>query len=155
MADGTGQGRLTVRASLAGGGTGAAVPPPGIEALRLGRSGRAWVRVPGTPERPAAAPVLVALHGAGGSASDMLALIGDVADRHGVLVLAPQSTRGTWDVILGGYGPDVRLIDAALSALLAGYLVDPARLAICGFSDGASYAGSLGIANGDVFGHVL
>jgi phospholipase/carboxylesterase len=33
--------------------------------------------------------------------------------------------------------------------------VDPARLAIGGFSDGASYALSLGLANGDLFPRVV
>jgi predicted esterase len=35
------------------------------------------------------------------------------------------------------------------------YAVDPGRIAVGGFSDGASYALSLGITNGDLFGHVL
>jgi phospholipase/carboxylesterase len=33
--------------------------------------------------------------------------------------------------------------------------IDPERLAIGGFSDGASYALSLGVANGDLFTHIL
>lgn len=33
--------------------------------------------------------------------------------------------------------------------------MDPARLAITGFSDGASYALSLGLTNGDLFSRVL
>ena len=36
-----------------------------------------------------------------------------------------------------------------------GYAVDPGRVAVGGFSDGASYALSLGITNGDLFGHIL
>jgi phospholipase/carboxylesterase len=33
--------------------------------------------------------------------------------------------------------------------------VDPLRLAVCGFSDGASYALSLGSANGALFTHAI
>jgi hypothetical protein len=33
--------------------------------------------------------------------------------------------------------------------------VDPTRLAVGGFSDGTSYALSLGLTNGDLFSHVL
>ncbi len=33
--------------------------------------------------------------------------------------------------------------------------MDPGRIAIAGFSDGASYALSLGLLNGDVFGSVI
>ena len=47
------------------------------------------------------------------------------------------------------------MIDRALEHTFSRYAVDPARLAIGGFSDGASYALSLGITNGDLFTHVL
>jgi phospholipase/carboxylesterase len=59
----------------------------------------------------------------------------------------------TWDVIRGGYGPDVRFIDQALAAVFARFAVG--SVAVSGFSDGASYALSIGLANGDLFGHVL
>ena len=59
------------------------------------------------------------------------------------------------DVIVGGFGPDVALVDRALETAFGRYAVDPARLAIGGFSDGASYALSLGLTNGDLFTHVL
>jgi phospholipase/carboxylesterase len=49
----------------------------------------------------------------------------------------------------------VRRIDDALAAVLAAYPVDRGSLAISGFSDGASYALSLGLANADLFTHVL
>jgi phospholipase/carboxylesterase len=54
-----------------------------------------------------------------------------------------------------GFGPDVAFIDSALISLFAQLPVDPARLAIAGFSDGASYALSLGLINGDLFSHVI
>jgi predicted esterase len=58
-------------------------------------------------------------------------------------------------VLIEGYGPDVARIDAALEAVLAAWPVDPARLAIAGFSDGASYALSLALMNGALFSHCL
>jgi len=85
----------------------------------------------------------------------MLTLLAEAADREGLLVLAPKSARTSWDIIQGLYGPDVRLLDAALTQLLEEHAVDPARVAVSGFSDGASYALSLGITNGDLFSHVL
>ncbi len=105
------------------------------------------------PESPA--PLAVVLHGAGGQARDVLALIRPLADRTGTVMLAPTSRRYTWDVILGGYGPDVEEIDGILEQTFASYGVDPGRLAVAGFSDGASYALSLGIDNGDLFSCVL
>jgi predicted esterase len=85
----------------------------------------------------------------------MLTMLAAVADREGLLVLAPQSARTSWDMIQGRYGPDVRLLDAVLTRVLEEHAVDPARVAVSGFSDGASYALSLGITNGDLFTHVL
>src|SRR5918995_968810 len=53
------------------------------------------------------------------------------------------------------YGPDVAAIDRALEHVFSRCAVDPGRVAVGGYSDGASYALSLGIANGDLFTHVL
>jgi phospholipase/carboxylesterase len=57
--------------------------------------------------------------------------------------------------VVGGYGPDVAAIDGALEQTFSRYAVDPARVAVAGYSDGASYALSLGVANGDLFTHIL
>jgi predicted esterase len=61
----------------------------------------------------------------------------------------------TWDVIEGGYGPDVAFIDRALDQTFSRYAVDPRHIAAEGFSDGASYALSLGLTNGDLFTSVI
>jgi phospholipase/carboxylesterase len=95
------------------------------------------------------------LHGAGGNAQHGLALLQPLADAAGLLLLAPASRAATWDVIRGGYGPDVAAIDEALARVFAAYHVDQARLALGGFSDGASYALSLGLMNGALFTHIL
>lgn len=100
-------------------------------------------------------PLAVLLHGAGGNAQQAISLLQLLADANNLLLLAPQSRRSTWDVIGGDYGPDVRYIDAALEQTFSRYSVDPQRLAIGGFSDGASYALSLGLINGDLFTHII
>jgi phospholipase/carboxylesterase len=130
-------------------------PRPGLRALDPDSRRGALLRVPpGIAEGRPARLVLV-LHGAGGDARAGLAPLAPLADAHRLLLLAPASVARTWDVIVGGWGPDVRRIDAALAAVLAAYPVDPGSLAISGFSDGASYALSLGLANADLFTHVL
>jgi phospholipase/carboxylesterase len=58
-------------------------------------------------------------------------------------------------VILGAYGPDVHFIDVALAVAFERIAVDPARLAVAGFSDGASYALSIGLTNGELFRHIM
>jgi len=100
-------------------------------------------------------PLLVFLHGAGGSAERLLARFGKAGDDAGVAVLAPDSRGQTWDAIRGGFGPDVTFINRALERVFQLVAVDPARLAVGGFSDGATYALSLGLINGDLFRRVV
>jgi phospholipase/carboxylesterase len=83
----------------------------------------------------------------------MVDLVAAEAGRRGVLVLAPDARTLTWDVIRGGFGPDVAFVDRALAGVFGAMAVGP--VAVAGFSDGASYALSLGLANGDLFSHVL
>jgi phospholipase/carboxylesterase len=100
-------------------------------------------------------PLVVLLHGAGSSASAAITLLGDLADAYGLVLLAPDSRGSTWDVIRGGFGDDVAFIDRALEHVFERCPIDPARIALAGFSDGASYALSLGIGNGDLFTHLI
>jgi phospholipase/carboxylesterase len=99
--------------------------------------------------------VLVMLHGAGGKPSQALALVESAAAREGFIVVTPKSVGLTWDRIEGEFGGDVAQLDRVLRALFDAYAIDPARVAIGGFSDGASYALSLGLANGALFRTVL
>lgn len=96
-------------------------------------------------------------HGATGSGKGVAARTTafELAEEFGVVVLAPDSRETTWDMISGFTGPDVAFVNAALEQTFAQVPVDPGRLAIGGFSDGASYALSLGLINGDLFTHVM
>jgi phospholipase/carboxylesterase len=127
------------------------LPPAGTHRLDLRSGAEALLVVP--PAEPATWPLLVFLHGAGGSAEHSLALAGAAAVDAGCLLLAPSSTGRTWDLIAGGLGPDVAVLDAALEEVFA--VAPVSRVAIGGFSDGASYASSLGLANGDLVEEVL
>jgi predicted esterase len=130
----------------------AAVPyPPGTRTLELGPHARAQLAVPEGPPRPR--PLLVFFHGAGGTPAHSLALVGDRATARDALVLAPASVAATWDLIAGGLGRDVAVLDAALDQVFARQPVT--GVALGGFSDGASYALSLGLANGDLAEAVL
>ncbi|AVT28388.1 MULTISPECIES: alpha/beta hydrolase [unclassified Plantactinospora] len=104
-----------------------------------------------TDQRPR--HLVLLLHGAGGSARQALDLLLPVADEHRLLLVAPKSTDSSWDLIIDGFGPDVRMIDRILEHVFESFPVD--RLTIGGFSDGASYALSLGLTNGDLFDAVV
>ncbi len=142
------RGRLRARPSRA---EGAAPRPAGLHPIGLGARRDGLLRVP--PYGGGVSPLVVMLHGAGGNAAGTLRLIEDAAP--GALILAPESRGPTWDVILGAYGPDVAFLDAALRAVFGRHRVDPRRVALAGFSDGASYALSLALGNGDLFTHAL
>jgi phospholipase/carboxylesterase len=79
-------------------------------------------------------------------------MAGPAAD-DGVLLLATTSVDATWDLIAGGLGRDVAVLDAALAQVADRCAVT--RTGFAGFSDGASYALSLGLANGDLVDAVL
>lgn len=128
---------------------------PGLHTLSVGGGRDALLYVPTGYQSGRPAPLAVMLHGAGGHAPHGMDLWQPLADEAGLLLLAPASRRQTWDVIGGHYGPDVAAIDRALEQVFARCAVDPDRIAVGGFSDGASYALSLGITNGDLFSAIV
>lgn len=128
---------------------------PGLHALGLDRDRDAVLFVPAGYRSDQPARFVLSLHGAGGDATSGLYPLRDLADQAGLILLSPTSRQQTWDVIRGSYGPDVAFIDRALAAAFARCAVDRDRMAVAGFSDGASYALSLGITNGDLFGYVM
>lgn len=111
--------------------------------------------VPKSYDPAVPAPLLIALHGAGSGAERILHRLGDTIRSAGLIVAAPDSRDVTWDILRGGYGPDIAFFDRLLNHLFDQFNVDPGHLAIGGFSDGASYALSVGIANGDLFSHII
>lgn len=146
---------LTARPGQTSGGAAAGQRTLGLVAER-----DALLYVPAGAAGSAAAPggllpLLVLLHGAGSDAAGGLSLLSGLADEYGLALMAPASRSGTWDAIRGGYEADVEHIDAGLQETFSAIGVDPERIGIAGFSDGASYALGLGLANGDLFSKVI
>jgi phospholipase/carboxylesterase len=126
---------------------------PGLHVLGLGDGGRdGWVFVPDAAAN-GPVPLLVILHGAGASADEWDYLTGDFNGR-GIAVIAPDSVKGSWDYRYG-FGPDVHFIDIALQYTFDRVKVDASRVAIAGFSDGATYSLTLGMTNGDLFRKII
>lgn len=128
---------------------------PGLHTLKLRKERDSLLYIPKSANLDKPAPLLVFLHGAGGSEQHGIDWLTSFADDFAFLLLSPASQGSTWDAIQDGYGPDVRLIDQALTSVFAALPVDARRIGVCGFSDGASYALGLGLSNGDLFGSVL
>ncbi|MEX2177602.1 MAG: PHB depolymerase family esterase [Gemmatimonadaceae bacterium] len=128
----------------------------GIGKQLIGRDAVLYVPPAYDPAEPA--PLLVLLHGGGGRASGWSSpALQEIVDPLGVVVLAPDSrSYSTWDLLEDGdYGRDVAFIDDALDWTFRRCRVDPARICIGGFSDGASEALGLGVVNGDLFHWIM
>jgi phospholipase/carboxylesterase len=116
-----------------------------------------YLYVPAGYRKETPAPLVLLLHGAGEDARDGLAQLRGQADEAGLILLALGSRGPTWDLIMGRgrYGQDVEAIDRALGHAFSRCAVDPARVGVGGYSDGASYALAVGLANGDLFSRVI
>lgn len=122
--------------------------------LGLDRERDAILYVPKSATSPPL-PLLLFLHGATQSADDMFGYLDSAPEETGVAILAPNSRDTTWDAITGSFGPDVEFLNRALERVFENATIDPARIAVGGFSDGATYAIALGLRNGDLFKRVV
>jgi phospholipase/carboxylesterase len=129
-------------------------PTLGLSSLGLSSRRDGVLYVPQSYSPDTQMPLYIALHGAGGEGASWVNYYAR-AETRGMILLAPDSRGVTWDLVLGGFGPDVEFLDRALAYTFARCRVDPARIALGGFSDGASYALSLGVCNGDLFTNLI
>jgi phospholipase/carboxylesterase len=121
--------------------------------LRLDRLRDGVLYVPKGYKAEVALPLLVWLHGAGGSGNVSPALSA-LADEFSFLVLAPDSREWTWGSILGDWDPDLDFLQIAMRQAQTRCAVDRDRIWLGGFSDGASFSLSLGISYGNIFRRV-
>ena len=126
----------------------------GLSRLDPGSKRGGIVYVPESYSPDIAMPLFIAMHGSGEGSSIWKSYYARAEER-GMVLLAPESQGTTWDLIKGDYGADLVFLDRALKYVFAGCNIDPGRIALCGFSDGATYALSLGVSNGDLFSHLI
>jgi phospholipase/carboxylesterase len=128
----------------------------GTLTLRLDSEKESLLYVPKyyNPNTPAAFAVM--LHGSGGIAAHGLSYLQEYADQQNLILLATASQDYTWDIIAGNsFDRDVIFLDHTLQFVFEQYAIDPERIAIGGFSDGASYALCMGLTNGDLFKYII
>lgn len=142
--------RLSFRTGRPTGTVTHGLQPLGLEYYR---DGVLYVPDSYTPAKPL--PLVVLLHGAGSSGADWFGSYGPRAEAANVVLLAPDCRFVTWDAILsdGTFSDDVEFISRAITSVFSRCAIDFRRMALFGFSDGASYALALGLANGDRFRH--
>ena len=79
----------------------------------------------------------------------------DEPDRRRAFFLVPRSLLPTWDLIASSERPDLDFLEYAYDLVYRRYPIDPARQALLGYSDGASYALSVGLSNPTLFRAVM
>lgn len=120
--------------------------------LRKTRDGVLYLPASYAPESPI--PLVLLLHGAGGSGTNITQRFRSYADELRIAFVAPDSAEVSWDRA-DRLTRDVAHIDAALAVAYRRINTTPDRVRIGGFSDGASYSLSVGLTNGDLFGRIL
>ncbi len=98
------------------------------------------------------AQVVVLLHGSGGDAREFISDFRRDADARNLVLLSVQSDGRSWPQRAPRDDEsDVVNIKSAIRNLSARTPIDPSDVTIMGFSDGASYALSVGMAYPDLF----
>lgn len=116
-------------------------------------------------------PLLVVLHGAGRQDEALIKGWKAEAERRQAFVLIPRSFYMTWDLIAmgmqgasgtspegeepGSESPDLDFLAFALDLVYRRYPIDSGRQGLVGYSDGASYAVSVGLSNPHLFRAVM
>jgi predicted esterase len=127
----------------------------GTTALGLASPRDGWLYVPQLYDHATQTPLVVLLHGQGGDADDFESYKA-LADTYGCVILAIDSRYTTWDAIeTAFFGVDVDFLEQALEFTFDRVNVDPDRISLAGFSDGASEAIGIGIANAGLFKKIL
>lgn len=116
----------------------------------------AFLYVPAGYQPATPVPLVLMFHGEAETSYQAINTFVPHADAAGLALLSIDSASTTWDVFqTGNYGPDVQFMNAALAATFREVNVDPTRIAVQGFSNGATYAIAVGRTNGDFFSHVI
>lgn len=129
--------------------------PAGRHLLGIAEDRDYVLHVPASLPAEGPVPLLVMFHGANGFPDKVAPFLIDHAEREGFLLLLPQSLLPTWDIVIGGSGPDLERLEQGLGKVCSHFQIDPKHLGFAGFSDGGSYALSIGITNGDIVSHVM
>jgi predicted peptidase len=131
-------------AAFAQAGADPPVPKPGLHSLSLPRDNEPTVHyaisIPRNYSPSVPVPLILALHfgvgdgGSAGAGGDVVRLlIGPALAELGAIIVAPDSVRGDWST-----PENESAVNALLDKVLAGYRIDPKKIAVTGFSMGGT-----------------
>ena len=122
--------------------------------IQVGAQTRTYLlHVPPQYDGTRALPLVISIHGAGGTGVGMSFTFNALADKHGFIAAYPDGITGAnrgWTApygapIAGGHGSqvddvdDVGFIRTLIDQLHATYHTDPARVFVCGHSSGITW----------------
>ena len=125
----------------------------GLHTLTLPNGQAAQMRV--TPGGRGGRALVVVLHGAGQTPADGLRAFRGGWKEPGLVLIAPAAKGETWSALLSQEDRDLESVNLALAQAYKRCPIDRTRIAVGGFSDGATYALTLGVSNGDLFPAVM
>jgi predicted esterase len=96
-------------------------------------------------------PLFTVLHGAGRQDAALAKGYRHEPARRQALFLIPRSVEPTWDLIAGSERRDLDFLEYAYDLIYRRYPIDPLQQGLIGYSDGASYALSVGLCNASMF----
>ena len=128
--------------------------PTGHVSIERGES-RAVLLTPTEIDPAKRYPLITVLHGAGRQDEMLVKACRDEPEKRDALFLVPRSLLPTWDLIASPERPDLDFLEYAYDLIYRRYPVDAGRQALLGYSDGASYALSVGLSNPHLFRAVM
>jgi phospholipase/carboxylesterase len=118
-------------------------------------AGRGVLLTPETIDPDRRYPLVTVLHGAGRQDEMLARAFREEPDRRQALIFVPRSIAPTWDLIAGGPRVDLDFLEFAWDLIYRRYPIDFDRQVLMGYSDGASYALSVGLSNSGFFSALI
>jgi phospholipase/carboxylesterase len=125
---------------------------PGVHRLTLDNGQSAEMRV---TRGGRARALVVVLHGAGGTPASGLEAFRGAWQTPGLVLIAPASKGQTWSILRSEQDLDLASVNLSLAEAYERCNIDRGRIGVGGFSDGATYALTLGVSNGDLFPAIM
>lgn len=129
-------------------------PPTGFVKLEQG-AGSAILLTPDEIDEGRRYPLFTVLHGAGRQDEMLAKAYRDEPEKRRAFFLIPRSALPTWDLIASRERPDLDFLEYAYDLVYRRYPIDPLQQAMIGYSDGASYALSVGLCNSTMFSALM
>lgn len=129
-------------------------PPTGEVRLEQGASS-AILLTPDAIDPTRRYPLFTVLHGAGRREEALAKAYRAAANARRAFFLVPRSVEPTWDLIAGGERDDLDFLEYAYDLIYRRYPIDPLQQSLIGYSDGASYALSVGLSNAEMFSALM